>query len=51
MTDIILQSLRDLPLLGESSARSWSQGSGMGIGGDPRHHAKTPPDGAYRRLP
>src|SRR5258708_10508789 len=49
MTDIILY--RDLSLFGESSARSWSEGLGLGIGGIPRHHAKTRPDGSNRRLP
>src|SRR3954463_1286145 len=44
-------SLRDLSLFGESSARSGSEGLGLGIGGNPRHHAKTRPDGADRRLP
>src|SRR5476649_1519315 len=44
-------SLRDLSLFGESSARPWSEGPGLGIGGNPRHHAKTRPDGADRRLP
>src|SRR5205085_3084076 len=44
-------SLRDLSLFGESSARSWSEGLGLGIGGNPRHHAKARPDGADRRLP
>src|SRR5271166_4747510 len=44
-------SLRDLSLFGESSARSWSEGLGLGIGGNPCHHAKTRPDGADRRLP
>src|SRR5262245_36734475 len=44
-------SLRNLSLFGESSARSWSEGPGLGIGGNPRHHAKTRPDGADRRLP
>src|ERR1700736_4627108 len=43
--------LRDLSLFGESSDWSWSQGPGMGIGGDPRDYAKTRPDGADRRLP
>src|SRR5436189_446227 len=44
-------SLRDLPLFRESSARSWSEGLGLEIGGNPRHHAKTRPDGADRWLP
>src|SRR5258707_1085968 len=44
-------SLRDLSLFGESSARSWSEGLGLGIGGNPCHHAKTRPDGPDRRLP
>src|SRR6202023_112131 len=47
-------SLRDLSLFGESSDWSWSQGPGMGIGGDPRDYAKpdlTALTGGYRKTP
>jgi hypothetical protein len=46
--------LRYLFLFGESSDWVWSQGPGMGIGGDPHDYAKTRPGGvdrSYRKTP